>query len=80
MKRRIARGLARRGFLAGALAGGLAVVVARRRRGTARRGGSPPNPTGQGPGGARPAEPWAPLREDVISPDELVPSGRDLAG
>lgn len=77
MKRRLTGGLlARRGFLTAALAGGLGVVTARRWRG--RVGDTRPRPPGGQPGGARVAEPWAPLREEVVSP--LGPSGSDLAG
>ncbi len=84
MKRRIralTRGsvftLGRRAFLTGGVMGGLVggltvglgLVIAR-----GRRDGSGP------PGRARTADPWATLREDVVTPDELEPSGDDLAG
>jgi hypothetical protein len=93
MKRRSLRipdvGLGRRGFLANALAGGLAVVVTRARRGRGDTGGAAGTTDrasgrgrsrGPGQGQTRPADPWAPLREEVISPDALGPSGDDLAG
>jgi len=83
MKRRVARGLGRRGFLGAALAGGVGVVAARGHREGGGRGGavaSPGSAAARGRGRARAADPWAPLREEVISPDELEPSGRDLAG
>lgn len=97
MKRRITRGsifaLGRRGFLGGALAGGLCLVAARGRRGWwgadggAEGGadvgadvGSRASAAARRRGRVRAAKPWATLREEVISPDELEPSGDDLAG
>jgi hypothetical protein len=87
MKRRSLRipdgGFGRRGFLAGVLAGGLAVVVTRGRRGRGDAGGdtgTSDRASGRGQGQTRPADPWAPLREEVISPDALGPSGDELAG
>jgi len=77
-------GVGRRGFLAGGLAGGLCIVAAlgRGRVGEAMEGDrrSRAEAAARRRERMRAAEPWAPLREEVISPDDLVPSGSDLAG
>ena len=84
MKRQLTVGLGRRGFLGGALAGGLCVVAALGRRRGAGLSQADANArevaAARRRGRLRAADPWAPLREEVISPDDLGPSGSQLAG
>jgi hypothetical protein len=85
MKRRIERGsvfvVGRRGFLGGGLVGGLVggLCVAAGSF-TSTSATTPVSAKYSRSGRARPAEPWANLREEVVPRDELGPSGDELAG